>query len=103
MKMAQIAFLALCLVTPSISPANETYTISYGGVSGFQAPVWAAKDLGLLDKYGLSAEVVMIAGSSRGIQALVGGTTQFAARRWHGGNERPPLGSRYCHHNRFVE
>ena len=78
MKMAQIAFLALCLVTPSISPANETYTISYGGVSGFQAPVWAAKDLGLLDKYGLSAEVVMIAGSSRGIQALVGGTTQFA-------------------------
>ncbi len=78
MRTAQIAFLALCLVTPTVLSANETYTISYGGVSGFQAPVWAAKDLGLLDKYGVSAEVVMIAGSSRGIQALLGGTTHFA-------------------------
>lgn len=78
MSMIRVAFLLLCLLIPSVSPANETYTISYGGVSGFQAPVWAAKDLGLLDKYGVSAEVVMIPGSSRGIQALIGGSTHFA-------------------------
>ena len=78
MRTAQFALLALCLVIPTVSSSNETYTISYGGVSGFQAPVWASKDLGLLDKYGVNAEVVMIAGTSRGIQALVGGTTHFA-------------------------
>ncbi|MBI4523966.1 MAG: ABC transporter substrate-binding protein [Deltaproteobacteria bacterium] len=34
--------------------------------------------MGLLEKYGLNAEVVMIPGSSRGIQALIGRSTQFA-------------------------
>jgi len=70
--------LALGLFCSSNSLARETFTISYGGVSAFQASVWAAKDLGLLDKYGLNGEVVMIPGSSRGIQALIGRSTHFA-------------------------
>lgn len=52
--------------------------IAYGGFAGFQAPVWAAKDLGLLSKYGVSADVVMVPGSPRGIQALLGGSVHFA-------------------------
>jgi NitT/TauT family transport system substrate-binding protein len=75
----QLGFLMISVsFFPAISAGADTYTISYGGVSGFQAPVWAAKDLGLLEKYSVPAEVVMIAGTSRGIQALVGGTTHFA-------------------------
>ena len=58
--------------------AQEKVLIAYGGFAGFQAPVWAAKDLGLYAKYGLDADVVMIAGSPRGIQALVGQSAHFA-------------------------
>ena len=58
--------------------AQENYLIAYGGFAGFQAPVWAPKDLGLLAKYGLSGDVVMIPGSTRGIQALVAGSVHFA-------------------------
>jgi ABC-type nitrate/sulfonate/bicarbonate transport system substrate-binding protein len=57
--------------------AQEKIFASYPGFSGFQAPIWAAKDLGLLDKYGLSSEIVMLAGGARGIQALLAGSTQF--------------------------
>lgn len=60
------------------SSAQENYLIAYGGFAGFQVPVWAAKDLGLFAKYGLNAEVVMVPGSTREIQALLGGSAHFA-------------------------
>jgi NitT/TauT family transport system substrate-binding protein len=39
--------------------------------------MWAIKDLGLLNKYGLDGEVVMLPGSIRQIQALVGDSIHF--------------------------
>jgi ABC-type nitrate/sulfonate/bicarbonate transport system substrate-binding protein len=69
---------ALCfLIIPVALQAEERYLISYAGFGGFQAPAWAAKDLGLFTKYGLNTELVMIPGSARGTQALLGGSTQF--------------------------
>ena len=68
----------LLLLRPAIPFAQEHYLIAYGGFAGFQAPIWAAKDLGLLNKYGLSGDVVMVPGSTREIQALLGGSVQFA-------------------------
>jgi NitT/TauT family transport system substrate-binding protein len=50
---------------------------SYAGFGGFQAPVWAAKDFGFFTKYGLNIDLVMIPGSTRGTQALLGSSTQF--------------------------
>ena len=58
--------------------AQERYMIAYGGFAGFQAPVWAATDLGLLAKYGVSGDVVMLPGSTREIQALVAGSVHLA-------------------------
>jgi ABC-type nitrate/sulfonate/bicarbonate transport system substrate-binding protein len=57
--------------------AQERYLMSYAGFGGFQAPAWAAKDLGLFSKYGLNPDLVMIPGSARGTQALLGGSTHF--------------------------
>jgi ABC-type nitrate/sulfonate/bicarbonate transport system substrate-binding protein len=70
--------LLLLIILPAAVAAEERYLIAYGGFAGFQAPVWAAKDLGLLAKYGLSGDVVMVPGSTREIQALVGGSAHFA-------------------------
>ena len=54
--------------------AQERYIASY---ASFQAPLWAAKDIGVLAKYGVSTDLVMIPGSARCIQALLGGSTHF--------------------------
>ncbi|HEY1374065.1 MAG TPA: ABC transporter substrate-binding protein [Candidatus Binatia bacterium] len=70
--------LLVFLLLPTAAFAQEQYLIAYGGFAGFQAPVWAAKDLGLLKKYGLNAEAVMVPGSTREIQALVAGSVHFA-------------------------
>ena len=57
--------------------AQEQIISGYDGHAGFQGPVWAAKDLGLFDKHGLSAELVLIPGSARGMAALISGSVQF--------------------------
>lgn len=58
--------------------AQERYMIGYAGFAGFQVSMWAVKDLGLLKKYGLEGETVLVPGTSRQIQALVGDSVQFA-------------------------
>lgn len=57
--------------------AQETNLVAYAGFAGFQAPVWAPKDLGLFTKYGFNGDLVFISGSVRQIQALLGNSIQF--------------------------
>jgi ABC-type nitrate/sulfonate/bicarbonate transport system substrate-binding protein len=52
--------------------------IGYAGFAGFQVSMWAVKDFGLLKKYGLDGETVLVPGTARQIQALVGDSIQFA-------------------------
>lgn len=68
----------LILMAPVGLSAQERYAISYGGTAGFQASIWAMKDLGALEKYGLNADVVLVPGTTRGIQGLLGGSLHFA-------------------------
>jgi len=75
-KVFLVFVLWLALLGESL--AQERYLTAYGGFAGFQAPVWATTDLGLLAKYGLSGDVVMVPGSTREIQALLGGSVHFA-------------------------
>lgn len=58
--------------------AQNQYSASFGGNAGFQAPLWAASDLGFFDQYGLKVELVRVRGGARGMQALIGGSTEFA-------------------------
>jgi NitT/TauT family transport system substrate-binding protein len=57
--------------------AQEKYIASYAGFAGFQAPLWAARDFGFMTKYGINTDLVMIPGSARGAQALLGGSIHF--------------------------
>ena len=63
MLKAFTIILILC-AAPTTAPTQERYLVSYAGFGGFQAPAWAAKDLGLFTKYGLSTDLVMIPGST---------------------------------------
>ena len=69
---------ALLLLSPIQSVAQERYMIGYAGFAGFQVSMWAAKDLGLLKKYGLDGETVLVPGTTRQIQALIGESIHFA-------------------------
>jgi ABC-type nitrate/sulfonate/bicarbonate transport system substrate-binding protein len=75
-KLPCIVLFALLL--PANLRAQETYLVAYAGFAGFQAPVWAPKDLGLFEKYGFRGDVVLVPGSVRQIQALQGGSIHFA-------------------------
>jgi len=77
LKTYSFVFITVISFVPLTSRAQERLLVSYAGFAGFQAPAWAAKDLGLFSKYGLNIELVMIPGSARGAQALLGGSTHF--------------------------
>jgi ABC-type nitrate/sulfonate/bicarbonate transport system substrate-binding protein len=70
--------ILLLLLLPVKLLAQETHLVAYAGFGGFQAPVWAPKDLGLFDKYGFKGDVILVPGSVRQIQALQGGSINFA-------------------------
>lgn len=79
MNLLNKAFLVVLLILglPPIAFAQRSM-IGYAGFAGFQVSMWAVKDLGLLKKYGLEGETVLVPGTSRQIQALVGDSIQFA-------------------------
>ena len=73
-----LCIVLFALLLPANLRAQETYLVAYAGFAGFQAPVWAPKDLGLFEKYGFRGDVVLVPGSVRQIQALQGGSIHFA-------------------------
>ncbi|MBI4523978.1 MAG: ABC transporter substrate-binding protein [Deltaproteobacteria bacterium] len=77
MTVTRSILSALFLLVPLVAFATERYAISYGGISGYQAPVWAAADLRLFEKYGLDTDLVLVLGAARGMQALISGSTHF--------------------------
>lgn len=76
-KTLQGMLLFTLFFLPVSLSAQEKYIASYAGFAGFQAPLWAAKDFGFMAKYGVNTDLVMIPGSARGAQALLGGSIHF--------------------------
>jgi NitT/TauT family transport system substrate-binding protein len=68
----------LLLSALPLRAAAEQHMIGYAGFAGFQAAMWAVKHLGFLKKYNVDGEVVMVPGTTRQIQALVGNSIDFA-------------------------
>jgi NitT/TauT family transport system substrate-binding protein len=68
----------LLLIWPPYASGQERYVIAYAGFAGFQSPLWATKELGFLNKYGINADLVLTPGSTRQIQALLGNSAHFA-------------------------
>jgi NitT/TauT family transport system substrate-binding protein len=77
-RTIRAALVLMLLSAPALAAAQEKYIASYAGFAGFQAPLWSAKDFGFLSKHNISVDLVMIPGSARGAQALLGGSIQFA-------------------------
>ncbi|HEU4342270.1 MAG TPA: hypothetical protein VFU31_11935, partial [Candidatus Binatia bacterium] len=78
MRIRWLLSLLLVGLLPVNLAAEQPHLVAYAGFAGFQAPVWAPKDLGLMAKYGFNGDVILVPGSVRQIQALQGGSIQFA-------------------------
>jgi NitT/TauT family transport system substrate-binding protein len=68
----------LVLCCPVLVFGQTRFLHSHSGTSSTQLAIWAAKDLGLFDKYGLDVDLVFIPGGARTMQALLSGSIQSA-------------------------
>jgi ABC-type nitrate/sulfonate/bicarbonate transport system substrate-binding protein len=80
---AKILILAILvamfvLISSTVGEAADKIVVAYSGVSGFQGPLWAYKEMNLFQKYGLSPEIVLIGGGTQSMQTLLSGNVQFA-------------------------
>ena len=74
------ALVAVLLFNCLALPAAERTLIhaSYGGIAGYQLPIWVNKDAEISKKYGIDIEPLLISGGALGMQALLAGSTQMS-------------------------
>jgi ABC-type nitrate/sulfonate/bicarbonate transport system substrate-binding protein len=77
MRLAMAVLVLFGLGVPVQAQQRLLYSSPSPGT--VRLPDYVAKDFGLFDQYGLNVELIMIVGGSRGMQALIGGSTQFAS------------------------
>ena len=52
--------------------------VGYGGIAGYQLPLWVNKDHGISKKYGIELEPLLISGGALNMQALLAGSIQMS-------------------------
>jgi len=50
----------------------------YGGIAGYQMPLWVNKEAGISKKYGIDLEPLLISGGALGMQALLANSIQIS-------------------------
>jgi len=50
----------------------------YGGIAGYQLPIWVNKEIGISRKYGIELEPLLISGGALNMQALLAGSIQMS-------------------------
>ncbi|HYA28317.1 MAG TPA: ABC transporter substrate-binding protein [Acidobacteriota bacterium] len=73
-----ILLASLILLLPRLAPA-EKLMLAHVAINPSQGMLHLAKDSGILAKYGFSADVVLIPGTPRTIQALIAGDLDYVA------------------------
>jgi ABC-type nitrate/sulfonate/bicarbonate transport system substrate-binding protein len=71
-------WIIFCLFLPADLFAEDLVVINHGGSAAYQAPLWAAKEEGLFEKYGVKAELAGVHGAARQIDDLLRGRAQFS-------------------------
>ncbi|MBM4298460.1 MAG: ABC transporter substrate-binding protein, partial [Deltaproteobacteria bacterium] len=73
-----IAFL-LCFSAANLHAAEPTLIhASYGGIAGYQLPIWVNKEAEIGKKYGINIEPLLISGGALGVQSLLANSTQLS-------------------------
>jgi NitT/TauT family transport system substrate-binding protein len=70
--------LSICLFLAKEITLAEAIRVGIPGLSAEFVPVWAAKDKGLLKKYGLDVEIIAMQGGTQLVQAMIGNSIDFS-------------------------
>ena len=76
MKSRLFAAILLLLIPEFVFA--EKLTLAYVAVNPSQGMLWVAKDSGILAKHGFTADIILVPGTPRTIQALIAGDLDFA-------------------------
>ena len=68
---------AVAVLDATWSSAADKIRVAYVSPSVSQSLPWVARELGILAKYDLAAEVLLITGSPRLVQSLIAGDVDF--------------------------
>lgn len=74
-------FLASVLSCAAAHSAAAEYTlvhVGYGGIAGYQLPIWVNKEIGISKKYGVELEPLLISGGALNMQALLADSIQMS-------------------------
>jgi NitT/TauT family transport system substrate-binding protein len=74
--MKLLAVLAFLILAP-VALHAEKLTLAHVAINPGQGLFWIARDAGILTKYGFTADVVLIPGSPRTVQALMAGDLDY--------------------------
>ncbi len=79
--LTTVSFLASVLGALTAYGAAAEYTLvhaGYGGIAGYQLPIWINKELGISKKYGVELEPLLISGGALNMQALLAGSIEMS-------------------------
>lgn len=72
-----LAASILILANPSFAEVHEDkMLVSYGGLGGYQLPLWFGAEMQIFDRYGVQARPVFIPSAANSMKALLSGDTQ---------------------------
>ena len=87
--------LALTILIFSASAFAQTredkMLVSYGGVGGYQLPLWFGAEMRIFDRYGVQARPVFIPSAANSMKALLSGDTQATQTSGSAGISQPVL------------
>ena len=81
MKLSVIFAVIFLLAGASTGACADKLRIAYVSPSVNMSAPWLAKELGILAKYDLAAEILLITGSPRLVQSLIAGDVEVADAR----------------------
>ncbi|HEY1374594.1 MAG TPA: ABC transporter substrate-binding protein [Candidatus Binatia bacterium] len=70
-------YVLLLLLAPTVSFAADNLRLAHVAINPGQGLFWIMRDTGLLVNYGFRAEIVLIPGSPRTVQALIAGDLDY--------------------------
>jgi ABC-type nitrate/sulfonate/bicarbonate transport system substrate-binding protein len=73
----KLRYLVLLLLAPSASFAAENLKLAHVAINPGQGLFWVMRDAGLLANAGFRAEILLVPGSPRTVQALIAGDLDF--------------------------
>jgi ABC-type nitrate/sulfonate/bicarbonate transport system substrate-binding protein len=75
--LAVILIIIVGYLDVSAAELTKIYA-GYGGIAGYQLPLWINKEIGISRKYGIDIEPLLVGGGSLNMQALLAGSIQLS-------------------------